>query len=506
VTVTEAASPRIARGPLTLSVMLATTMYTLDGTIANVALPHMQGGLSAGIDQITWVLTSFIVAQAIGTPLVGWFAGRFGRKRVMLTAIAAFTLSSLACGTAITIEQMILYRIVQGLSGAAFVPLAQAILFDINPPEKFAEAMSIFGAGVVLAPILGPALGGWITESLNWRWVFLINLPVGILAFLGVMTFLPEKTAAEKQPFDFSGFASLALFIVSLQMIFDRGPGEEWFASNEIRLYGLLCASGLYYFTWRTLSARRPFFARSLFADSNFMLGCAVGLLTGVLMFSSLALLPPMMQNLMGYPIVTTGLVTMPRGIGMVLSMVVAGRLASRIDPRYLLVSGFLINALSLWQMSLFTLDMGPMPITVSGLVQGFGLGLVFVPSNTLAFASIGSEQRTDASAIFTLVRSMGSAIGISGMQALFVSNSQSTYGRLIENVRPDNPNLPGAPGGGMEILAPWISEAARQSAMISYVNDFRVAMFLTLILLPLVAFMRRPAAPPSRNEFHAVD
>ncbi|MBU6320256.1 MAG: DHA2 family efflux MFS transporter permease subunit [Alphaproteobacteria bacterium] len=486
--------------------MLATTMYTLDGTIANVALPHMQGGLSAGIDQITWVLTSFIVAQAIGTPLVGWFAGRFGRKRVMLTAIAAFTLSSLACGTAISIEQMILYRIVQGLSGAAFVPLAQAILFDINPPEKFAEAMSIFGAGVVLAPILGPALGGWITESLNWRWVFLINLPVGILAFLGVMTFLPEKTAADKQPFDFSGFASLALFIVSLQMIFDRGPGKEWFASNEIRLYGLLCASGLYFFTWRTLVAQRPFFARSLFADANFMLGCAVGLLTGVLMFSSLALLPPMMQNLMGYPIVTAGLVTMPRGIGMVLSMVVAGRLASRIDPRYLLASGFLINALSLWQMSLFTLDMGSMPITISGLIQGFGLGLVFIPSNTLAFASISSEQRTDASAVFTLVRSTGSAIGISGMQALFVSNSQSTYGRLIENVRPDNPNLPGLPGGGMETLAPWISETARQSAMISYVNDFRVAMFLTLALLPLVVFMRRPTAPPPRNEIHAVD
>jgi DHA2 family multidrug resistance protein len=486
--------------------MLATTMYTLDGTIANVALPHMQGGLSAGIDQITWVLTSFIVAQAIGTPLVGWFSGRFGRKKVMLTAIAAFTLSSLACGTAVTLEQMILYRVIQGLSGSVFVPLAQAILFDINPPEKFAEAMSIFGAGVVLAPILGPALGGWITEALNWRWVFLINLPVGVLAFLGVMTFLPEKTAAEKRPFDFAGFAPLALFIVSLQMIFDRGPGQEWFASNEIRLYALLCASGLYYFIWRTLTARRPFLARSLFTDTNFMLGCAIGLLTGALMFSSLALLPPMMQNLMGYPIVTAGLVTMPRGLGMMVSMVVAGRIGARMDPRYLLIAGFLINALSLWQMSLFSLEMGSLPITLSGLIQGFGLGLVFVPSNTLAFASISAEQRTDASAVFTLVRSTGSAIGISGMQALFVTNSQAAYGRLIENVRPDNPNLMTPPVAGLEEMAPWISEAARQSAMISYVTDFRFAMFLTLALLPLVLFMRRPSAPAPRNEIHAVD
>jgi DHA2 family multidrug resistance protein len=490
--------------------MLCVSMYTLDGTIANVALPHMQGGLSAGVDQITWVLTSFIVAQALGTPLVGWFADRFGRKQVMLAAIVGFTVSSLACGAATNLEQMILYRVLQGLSGAAFVPLSQAILFDINPPEKHAEAMSVFGAGVILAPILGPVLGGWITETLNWRWVFLVNLPVGALAFIGIVAFLPERRLESRRSFDFTGFGALALFIVSLQMVFDRGPGQDWFASVEIRLYAALALAGLWVFVVHTLSARNPFFSRRLLGDGNFLIGCLVGFLTGVLMFSSLALLPPMMQNLMGYPIVTAGLVTMPRGVGMVISMILVGRLMGKVDARVLLAFGFILNALSLWQMSLFTLDMDSSLITLSGFIQGLGLGFVFVPSNTLAFGSVDPAMRTDASAVFTLVRSNGSAVGISVMQALFVHNMHASYAGLIENIRPDNPNIrmavPGGPAGP-EALTAWVPETLRQASMISYVRDFQIAMALTLCLLPLVFLMRPPRTAARKDEAtHVID
>ena len=219
------AAPTVQRIPLTISIMLAASMFTIDSTIANVALPHMQGGLSAGLDQITWVLTSFIVAQALMTPLVGWLSVRIGRRPLMLGSIVVFTVASLACGLAQDLEQMILFRVLQGVGGAAFIPLSQAILFDINPPERHAQAMSIFGAGIVLGPIIGPALGGFITEAMNWRWVFLINLPLGVMAFLGVYAFLPKTPLRTPPKFDFVGFAALSLFVAALQLMLDRGPG-----------------------------------------------------------------------------------------------------------------------------------------------------------------------------------------------------------------------------------------------------------------------------------------
>ena len=503
---TAVRSGGIARGPITVSIMLATTMYAIDGTIANVALPHMQGGLSAGSDQITWVLTSFIVAQALATPLVGWVADRIGRKRLLLISIASFTTASAACGLALNLEQMILFRVIQGFAGAAFVPLSQTILFDINPPEKHAQAMSIFGAGVVLGPILGPFLGGLLTETLNWRWVFLVNLPVGVLAFLGVMTFLPERRPTDQRAFDFMGFGSLAVFIVTLQLMFDRGPGEDWFQSLEIQLYAILAASGLYMFIFHTLTAPKPFFDRTLLGNRNFLTGCLVGFLTGVLMFATLALLPPLMQNLLGYPVITAGVVTMPRGIGMFISMIVVGRAMSRFDPRALLAFGFIVNAVALWQMTLFNLEMDSTLVIVSGVIQGFGLGFIFVPSNTLAFATLPASMRTDGSAIFTLVRSIGSAVGISVMQALFVNNMQTSYSDLIQNIRPDNPNLPLATQG-MEALSAWAPEVARQAAMVSYVSDFYLAMLLTLAALPLVLLMKRPkTAPATKETTHVMD
>lgn len=504
-----APTPAIQRVPLTIAIMLAASMFTIDSTIANVALPHMQGGLSAGLDQITWVLTSFIVAQALMTPLVGWLAQRMGRRLLMLTSVVVFTAASLACGVAQNLEQMVLFRVLQGVGGASFIPLSQAILFDINPREKHTQAMAVFGAGIMLGPVIGPALGGWITDTLNWRWVFLINLPVGILAFVGIFLFLPKAPSENPPRFDFVGFGALTLFIASLQLMLDRGAGEDWFQSWEIRIEAALASAGLYIFVFHTLTAKRPFFDRRLLGDANFLMGCLVSFVLGMLMYSSLALLPPLMQNLMGYPVVTVGLVTMPRGLGMMASMMLIGPLMRIMDARILLALGFVLNAVAAWQMTHFNLDMDSNLIIMSSVIQGVGLGMVFIPSNTLAFATVAPELRTDGAAINTLVRTMGSAIGISVMQAVFVMNMQTSYSDLIQNVRPDNPTIQALGQGGpirVEDLSAWVPEVGRQAAMVSYVSDFHLVMLLTLAALPLVFFMRQQSAQAPAGAPHVMD
>lgn len=490
---TERMTPEsVQRIPLTISIMLAASMFTIDSTIANVALPHMQGGLSAGLDQITWVLTSFIVAQALMTPLVGWLAVRLGRRRLMLVSIVVFVGASIACGLAQNLEQMILFRVLQGIGGASFIPLSQAILFDINPPEKHAQAMSVFGAGIVLGPIIGPALGGFITETSSWRWIFLINVPLGVLAFVGVFLFLPKAPRPSPPKFDFIGFAVLSLFVASLQLMLDRGPGEDWFQSWEVRFEAALALAGLYMFAVHTLSAERPFFDRRLLSDRNFIFGSLATFVVGMLMFASLALLPPMMQNLMGYPVLEVGLVTMPRGIGMFASMIVISRLMRWFDSRHLMAVGFALNAFAAWQMTHFNLEMDSHLIIVSSVIQGVGLGFVFIPSNTLAFSTVPEALRTDGAALNTLVRNIGSAVGISVMQAIFLINSQASHSELVQNLRPDNPML--APyGAEAQDLAAWAPEVARQAAMVAYVSDFHLIMLLTLAAMP-IAFLMRPA------------
>ena len=488
----------IARGPLTLSVMLATTMYTLDGTIANVALPHMQGSLSAGLDQITWVLTSFIVAQALMTPLVGWVSERIGRKALMIASIIGFTLASLACGLAANLPMMITFRIIQGIFGASFIPLSQSILFDINPPERHPQAMATFGAGVVLGPVMGPALGGWITEQFGWQWVFLINLPVGIVALMGVMRYLPERRSDTPRPFDFMGFGALALFITALQLMLDRGPGEGWFESWEVIIEAALAVIGIYVFVVHTITAKRPFFSRALMKNWNFTAGMVLSLVTGTLMYSSLALLPPMMQNILGYPVITVGLVTMPRGAGMLVSMMIGGRFIGRVDPRAFLLVGFILNAFAMWMMSMSSPQMDDLIIMQSGLLQGVGLGMIFVSSNTLAFGTLPPELRTDAASVITLARSLGSALGISLMQAMFMRNLQTTYTVLVPNIRTDNPVFQNQMGdvidlGSMQGLSTIAAEVGRQAAMVSYVNDFYLSMLLTLATIPLIFFLKSP-------------
>ncbi|MCX7588444.1 MDR family MFS transporter [Phenylobacterium sp. 58.2.17] len=494
---------------ITISVMLATVMNSLDTTIANVALPHIQGSVSASADQITWVLTSYIVAATIMTPLTGFLSDRLGRKTVFLVSIAGFTVASMLCGIAGNLAEIVLFRLLQGLFGAALIPLSQAVLLDINPPEKHGQAMAVWGAGAVLGPILGPALGGWLTDNLDWRWVFFINLPIGVLAFAGVFLFLSEKKGSEKRPFDAIGFATLALAIGAFQMMLDRGPGQDWFGSAEIWTYLVVAVIAIWMFAVQMATAPKPFVARALLADANFVTCCVFGFFIGILLYSTLALLPPMMQTLLGYPVAFTGLVSMPRGVGSFIAMFAVGQLIGRVNIKLILIAGLSISAVSLWQMTHFSLDMDTHLIIVSGFLSGVGTGLIFVPLSTIAFATVRPEHRAEGAGLFTLIRNIGSAAGISIMQARFVTGIEVHHSTLVEHARPDNPLY--------HAYAPLVFQTqsaiaglngmiTRQSAMLSYIDDFRLMLGITILCAPLILLMRSPKTKTETDHHVAVD
>src|SRR4051812_7417458 len=322
------------RAMITVSTMLATIMQALDTTIANVALPHIQGSLSASQEQIAWVLTSYIVAAAIMTPLTGWLADRYGRKRVFLVSVVGFTIASALCGLAFNLPEMVIYRLLQGICGAALVPLSQALLLDINPPEKHGQAMAIWGVGIMIGPILGPALGGWLTDNYSWRWVFFINLPVGVLACFGILAFVTERRSEGAMRFDFFGFATLALAVGAAQMMLDRGEIRNWFGSTEIVIEAVLAATALYLFIVHTATAKRTFLSRGLLKDRNFIAGTIFMFFVGVVLYGTLALQPQMLQGVLHYPVITTGIVTAPRGIGTMVAMMIVGRIITRSDAR----------------------------------------------------------------------------------------------------------------------------------------------------------------------------
>ena len=481
--------------------MLATFMQGVDTTIANVALPHMQGSLSASQDQIAWVVTSYIVAAAIMTPLTGWLAGRFGIKYVFLISVVGFTLASAMCGAATSLSQLVSYRLLQGVCGAALVPLSQAVLFQINPPERHAQAMAVWGMGVILGPIIGPALGGWLTDYYNWRWVFYINLPAGVLAAAGILIFIHETRHGHREPFDFFGFAALSIAIGALQLLLDRGELKDWFGSTEIWIEATIAALALYLFIVHTTTALdRSFLNRDLLKDANCICGTLLMFLVGIPLYGTMTLLPLMLQNLMNYPVVTTGLVTAPRGIGTMAAMFIVARLVGRVDTRLIILSGLLVTALAMWQMTGFSLQMGMGPIITSGVLQGFGLGFVFTPLSTVTFSTLPRHILTQGTAIFSLMRNIGGSIGISIVVALLAENTQTVHSRLVEHLRPDNPlaHTPylAAPfslstTSGMAALN---AEVTRQAQMVAYIDDFKMMMIIVLLAAPLLLLLRKPA------------
>lgn len=489
------------RAAITVCVILATIMQALDTTIANIALPHIQGSVSASQDQINWVLTSYIVAAAIMTPLTGFLAGRFGRKRVFLAAVAGFTVASMLCGMAHSLPQIVLFRVLQGLFGAALVPLSQSVLFDIYPPERRGAAMALFGVAVMVGPVLGPVLGGWLTDNFTWRWVFYINLPIGVLAFLGITTFLPETIRNASAKLDWFGFGTLSLAIGALQVMLDRGEQLDWFGSGEIVIEAIITVSAFYLFLAHTFTSDEPFVRPSLFRDRNFAAGIVFIFIVGITYLASLALITPYLQGLMNYPIVTAGLVLGPRGLGTMAAMMIVGRLIGRVDTRLLLGIGLGLSAWSFYDMTGWTPDISQMTIMRNGVIQGAGLGFLFVPLSAVTMSTLPPEQRTEGAGLFNLSRNIGSSVGISVVTSLLTQNTQANHADIVQHVTAVN-RLFDAPAiaqfwnpataGGRAALDAMITQ---QAQIIAYVDDFKLLMIATLAVIPmLIVFKRAPS------------
>jgi DHA2 family multidrug resistance protein len=511
---------------LTVVVMMATIMQALDGTIANVALPNIQGSLSATQEQVAWVITSYIVSAAIATPLAGFCAVRFGVRRILVSSVIAFTIASMLCGAAQTLPQLVAFRTMQGVCGAALVPLSQALMMEAYPREEQGKAMAMWGVGTMLGPITGPTLGGWLTDEYTWRWVFYINLPVGILCAVGLMILIKNKASDTPRPFDLLGFTLLSIAIGTFQLMLDRGEQIDWFGSREIVIEAAVAGIAAAMFVIHMLSSDHPFLPRDLFRDRNLMLGIIFTAITGLLMIVTATLLPPFLQQLKGYPVFTTGVVMAPRGIGTMISMFVVSRLIGKVDARWLIAIGLSLCGISLYDMTQFSLDVSEGRIIWNGFMQGIGLGLVFPPLTTLAFATLPARVRTEGAAINALMRNLGASIGVAVLVAMLDRNTQINRSVLAEHLTPFSPlwrygttpienGIPvdrsriithmtpfggGWPYGSVPIDDPakligmWSEELTRQASMIAYLNDFRVLAAAAVVFIPLLFFMRRQA------------
>src|SRR5438552_1738546 len=479
-------------------------MQGVDTTIANVALPHIQGSLSASQDQISWVLTSYIVSSAIMMPLTGWLSGRFGVKYIFLASVGGFTLASALCGAASSLSQPVFYRVRQGVFGAGLVPLGQATLFTIYPRERHGYAMAIFSTGAMMGPIIGPTLGGWLTDNLDWRWCFYINLPVGALCALGVFLFIRPSRPTLRDQFDMFGFAMLSLGVGSLQLMLDRGQIKDWFHSTEIWIEATTSVLCFYLLIVHTMTAgERSFLNRELLKSPNFVAGRLLMFGVGMILSGTLALMPSMMQVLMNYPVFDAGWMMAPRGFGTMLAMFLVARMINKVDNRLFILVGFLLTAASLLQMTGFSLYMDSGPILFAGFAQGFGLGCTFVPLNLLALSGLPHHILTQGTALRALMRMLGGSIGIAILETQLTQNTQIVHSRLMEHLRPDNP-LAQAPyltspfsltnPSGVAALN---HEVTRQAATIGYIDDFALMLIVILVSLPLLLLVRTPRRQP---------
>jgi MFS transporter, DHA2 family, multidrug resistance protein len=508
------AVPGLRRNMVTICAMTATIMQALDTTIANVALPYMQGTLSASQDQINWVLTSYIVAAAIMTAPVGWIANRFGRKRIFIICSGGFTIASVLCGLAQDINQMVLFRLLQGMCGAALVPLSQAVMLDSYALHERAKAMSIWGMGVMMGPIMGPSLGAWLTETYSWHWVFFVNIPFGIFTVLGLMVFMDETRKNRELRFDWFGFAALAVGIGSLQIALDRGEQLGWLESNEIIAEFIVSAIGFYYFFAHSLTTDKPFIQFAIFKDKNFIGGCVFMAVMGLVLFSTMALSSPYLQNVIGYPIITAGLLLASRGCGTFVAMMLVGRLLRYIEARTLIIAGLSLTALSLFYVTAWTDQTGTSEIITISIVQGFGFGLVFVPLSTVAFLTLPNHLRTDGTSMLTLMRNVASSIGISVVIAELTEGSRRVYAVLNEHVTPFNHAMQMP---DVRAMIDMNSDNGRamadvmlglQAQIIAFSQDYQMVMLFTLCAIPLAvmigstkASLRKQAVAPE----HAV-
>lgn len=481
---------------LLITVMLSTIINVIDTTIANVALPHMQGSLSATQDQIGWVLTSYIVASAIMIPPSGYLAGKLGRQRLLMWCVGGFLVASMLCGAATTLTEMVFFRILQGMFGAAISPVGQSIIMDHYPPQKRALVLSIWGMGTMLGPIIGPSLGGYLTETLNWRWVFYINVPLCLLALAGIWISIPKGRTNNAQPFDFFGFGLISLSIGALQLMLDRGHSLNWFQSTEIMIEAAVAALCLYMFIVHMVTAKHPFIAPRLFKDRNLIAGLILIALTQVVLMAQMAVLPIFLQQLMHIPVDTTGNLLMPRGIGSIAGMAISGKLLGRIDARYLMIFGLILLGTAMFEMSKISLDVSSATIMIIGLQVGFGLSFVMAPMTAAVFATLDPSLRIDGAAMFSLMRNMGGSVGISIFFTRIAQETQLNHERLGEHITafmPEN-SLPAAwqwqsTGGAMALD----SEISRQAASVAYLNAYFIMAAFMIVLIPLCLLFREP-------------
>ncbi len=487
-----------SKGLLTAAVMFAMVMQILDTTIANVALPHMQASLGATQESVTWVLTSYILASAVAIPATGWLADRLGARNLLLLSVFFFVIASALCGIAPSLGAMVLFRTLQGIAGAFIGPLVQTVMLDINRPSEHARAMSVYGMGIMIGPILGPVLGGLLTEQFDWRWVFFVNVPIGAACLFALWLLLP-RMPTKKRRFDLTGWMLIAAALAAFQLMLDRGQTVDWFESAETWIYTGIMLSGAWMFCVHLATKKEPLFPIEMLRDRNLMTGTLFMVIVGATALSGMTLMPPMLQGIYGYPVIETGLLLAARGVGVLITMFIAGRVTRFVDTRLLVGTGMGITAFSLWMMSGWTVVMDWRPFVLSGFVQGLGLGFVFVPLNVISFATLPPQYRTDAAGLFNLARNIGSSVGISAVTVLLARNIQINHAELGERLTsynlPVDPDQLSAYGVvGESALAAANTIVNREAAMMAYINDFWIMMLVVLATIPLLALLRKPA------------
>jgi len=495
-----------SRPLMLVGVMMAMVLQTLDGTIANVALPYMKPSLGATQDTVTWVLTSYVLASAVAMPLSGWLVDRVGLRRLMLTSVILFTLASMLCGAAQTMNEMVLFRVLQGLAGAFLGPLAQTVILDSSSSAERPRMMAIYVQGALLGPIMGPIIGGYLTENYNWRWVFYVNLPLGIPARVILWWLLPSRPRVARQ-LDIAGALLLGGALVALQLMLDRGQHKDWFESPEIVVELLFACCALWMFGVHSWFVRHPLFKGELVWNVNFMGGLLFMVILGVVNVGLSAVLPTMYQNIYGYDVMDTGLLMAPRGIGVLLTMVVTNRLMHLVDNRILITLGYTICALSLWLMTTWSLEMDWRLIGLCAFVQGLGLGFVFVPVNMVAFSTLPPNYRTDGSTLMTLFRNLGSSFGIAVIVTTLSRNMQTSHADIAGSVTSYNlpavdPLATAAQLGeyGDAALTVLNDEVTRQAAMVAYLDNFYLMFWMVLAVAPLAFLFKRPQLPSGQR------
>lgn len=491
---------------IAIAVMSATFMEVLDTTIVNVALPHIAGSLSASVDEATWVLTSYLVANAIVLPATGWLARTFGRKKFLITCIIIFTAASAVCGAATSLPMLIIARIVQGAGGGALQPISQAVLLESFPVKKRGIAMAVFGMGVVVAPIIGPTLGGWLTDNYTWRWSFYLNLPIGVMAIMMIIAFIedpPYARAQARTAIDYWGFALLAIWISALQIILDKGQQEDWLASHLIRTLAVIGVVGLVAFIWRELATEHPIVDLRVWKNRNFAMGTMMMTLLGIVLYGCTVLLPLFLQTVMGYPALQSGLTVSPRGFGSIAGMMLVGWLLGFMDGRKLIVIGFCILAYSTNLFGALSLDVASSNVMWPNIFNGFATALIFVPLTTLTMGTLANDQMGNATGIFNLMRNVGGGVGIAMVTTLLARRAQVHQSVMAGHLNPYNPayqnwigTVAGKFGGGADAIqhanGVLYGELLRQANLWAYVDNFRLLALLCILCVPFVMLFKR--------------